>query len=288
MSAMKTGSKDGTQSGISSIEIAGEILRSILISDGPQRLSEIADHAGMQPAKVHRYLVGLIRAGLCAQDNVSRRYDLGPLAMQIGLQGFGRFNSLRATAEALEVLAEQVGETAALVIWGEQGPRFVRMIEARHAHASTVPATHICPMTWSATGLLFCSYLEPTRTHELIARELEQNKLTQRQSAPRTLSDLDTLTARVRRNGVSTLANGGGGGIAGISAPVFDASGNLAMALTVFGRSNRLDTETSNPLVQHVCEAAARMSKLFGFVEGSKPLASPRRKALRATAPAAE
>lgn len=265
MPARKDGSIDEAKAGIQSVEVAGEILRAILSSDGPQRLSEIAHAARMPAAKVHRYMVSLVRAGLCAQDSVSGLYDLGPMAMKIGLQGFGRFDALRAAAEALDIVAEQVGETAALVIWGEQGPRFVRMIEARHAQAGSVPATHICPMTWSATGLLFSAYEEPNRTRDLIARELEQNSLTNRERAPKTAAELSEITTHIRKTGVATVANGGGSGIAGISAPVFDASGKLAMGLTVFGRSNRFDIELDSALVRHVCAAAANISELLGF-----------------------
>jgi DNA-binding IclR family transcriptional regulator len=265
MPSPKNAASEEPKAGIQSVEVAGEILRAMLSSDGPQRLSEIAHAARMPPAKVHRYMVSLVRAGLCAQDGASGRYDLGPLAMKIGLQGFGRFDALRVAAEALEIVAEQVGETAALVIWGEQGPRFVRMIEARHAQATTVPATHICPMTWSATGLLFSAYEEPNRTRDLIFRELEQNSLTNRELAPKTTAELSSMTTHIRKMGVATVSNGGGSGIAGISAPVFDAAGKLAMGLTVFGRSNRLDTEPGSALVKHVCAAAANISKLLGF-----------------------
>jgi len=265
MAPQKEDQRQDAQAGIQSVEVAGEILRAILVSDGPQRLSDIARGARMPAAKVHRYMVSLVRAGLCAQDPISGRYDLGPLAMQIGLQGLGRFDTLRTAAEALEIVAEQIGETAALVIWGEQGPRFVRMIEARHAQASTVPATHICPMTWSATGLLFCTFEDPSRTKGLIARELEQNRLTNRQLAPQTIAELSAVTARIQQAGVSTVANGGGSGIAGIAAPIFDAGGKLVMGMTVFGRANRLDVEGESALVRHVCAAAANISKLLGF-----------------------
>ncbi|CEJ16133.1 Glycerol operon regulatory protein [bacterium YEK0313] len=283
------------QAGIQSIEVAGEILRAILACDRPQRLSDIAQAAGMPAAKVHRYLVSLVRSGLCAQDELSGRYDLGPMAMQIGLQGFGRFDALRAAAETLDRVAEQVGETAALVVWGEHGPKFVRMIEARHAQASVVPVTHVCPLTWSATGLLFSTYEEPTRTRALILREIEQNSLTNRELAPKSEAELAALTARIRKAGVATVADGGGTGIAGISAPIFDVAGKLAMGLSVFGRSGRLDTDPQSPLVQHVRAATAAISRVLGFTgspaghqpaatgPSDRPDAGRRRTASRAT-----
>ena len=45
-------------------------------------LRDIAQQADMPPAKAHRYLVSLIRAGLVMQDPASSHYDLGPFALK--------------------------------------------------------------------------------------------------------------------------------------------------------------------------------------------------------------
>ncbi|MBS4047031.1 IclR family transcriptional regulator [Ferrovibrio sp.] len=253
------------QAGIQSVEVAGVILQALIKTDHSQRLSEVARMTGLPPAKVHRYLVSLARIGLASQNLLTGRYDLGPMAMQIGLKGFSRFDALRYASDMLDGLVERLGETAGLVVWSEQGPKFVRMSEARHAHASTISFSHICPMTWSATGLLFSSFEDQARTRPLILRELEQNRLLDRPSAPKDESELQQTLVAVRAQGVATVANGGGAGIAGISAPVWDASGKFAMAVTVFAQSGRIDTRMGTELVREVCATAEKLSLALGY-----------------------
>lgn len=257
--------REEMQAGIQSVETAGVILQALIHANHSQRLSEIASQCGLPAAKVHRYLVSLARIGLASRNLTTGRYDLGPMAMQIGLKGFSRFDALRFAAETLDSLVERLGETAGLVVWGEQGPKFVRMSEARHSHASTISFSHICPMTWSATGLLFSAYEDPTRTRPLILRELEQNNLLNRPFAPKTETELQETLKIIRRHGVATVSNGGGAGIAGISAPIWDASGKFAMALTVFAASGRIDTRTGTALVREVCGVSEILSVALGY-----------------------
>ncbi|MFX8907130.1 IclR family transcriptional regulator, partial [Acinetobacter baumannii] len=63
----------------------------------------------MPSAKAHRYLVSLIRIGLATRDGVSARYDLGPIALQLGLKGFSRFEPLRFAEATLREIVDQVG-----------------------------------------------------------------------------------------------------------------------------------------------------------------------------------
>lgn len=265
MTSVNSENREEMQAGIQSVEVAGAILHALIQTDRPQRLSEIAISSGLPPAKVHRYLVSLARIGLASQNLDTGRYDLGPMAMQIGLKGFSRFDTLRFAAETLDNLVERLGETAGLVVWSEQGPKFVRMSEAWHSQASIISFSHICPMTWSATGLLFSAYEEPARTRPLILRELEQNTLLDRPSAPKTEPELELALAAVREQGVATVFNGGGAGIAGISAPIWDATGKFAMALTIFAQSGRIDTRIDTPLVREICGVADRLSLALGY-----------------------
>ena len=273
MTKKNSDSREEMQAGIQSVEVAGVILQALIQTDRPQRLSEIARQSGRPPAKLHRYLVSLARIGLASRNLITGRYDLGPMAMQIGLKGFSRFDALRFAAETLDNLVERLGETAGLVVWGEQGPKFVRMSEARHSHASTISFSHICPMTWSATGLLFSAYEDPALTRPLILRELEQNKLLDRPFAPKTEAEHQRTIKAIRKQGVATVSNGGGAGIAGISAPIWDASGKFAMALTVFAQSGRIDTRMDTALVREVCGVAEKLSLALGF-HPSMPKAS--------------
>ena len=60
--------EESPQQGIQSIEVGAQVLRALEAGRGPMTLSEVARNCAMHPAKVHRYLVSLVRAALASQD----------------------------------------------------------------------------------------------------------------------------------------------------------------------------------------------------------------------------
>jgi DNA-binding IclR family transcriptional regulator len=251
------------RAGIRSVEVAGRLLQALLEGGEALRLADLARHAGMPSAKAHRYLVSLIRAGLAVQNPASGRYDLGPLALRLGLHGIARFEPLRLAEQTIAALSAQAGESAALSVWAGRAPAIVRVTEARHSLAGQVPLGHACPLTWSATGLVFAAYEPATRTAALLQEELRQNSRVARPGAPRTAAALEARLAAVRQAGVAAV-DGAQGGAAAIAAPVHDAEGALAMVVTVFGPQGRLDAKPEGPLAQVVAQAAKRLSGLLG------------------------
>jgi len=229
------------------------------------KLAEIASAVSMPSAKAHRYLVSLIRAGLVQQSKETSKYDLGPIAFQLGIKGFARFEPLKLAEQMLQELVEMVGETAALAVWTEKGATMIRVIEARHDFSTTIAPTHHCPMTFSATGVLFSSFEDSIRTDPLIERELEQNRLSGRPNAPRKRTELAELISATREQGYSCMTDGGGDGFGAVSAPVFDVTGKLVMAVTVFGRSNRVDAHPEGTLTRIVARTATKISSAFGY-----------------------
>src|SRR5215210_8195852 len=215
----------GARGGVNSVEGAGVLLRVLAGAGGPMRLADLSRAAAMPSAKAHRYLVSLARAGLVEQDGETARYDLGPLMLRAGLAALGRSDSLKRAERALEAIAARTGETAAAAVWGTHGPTHVRLVEARHELAATVPPGHVCPLTYSAAGLVFCAFGDPALTAPLAEREMAQSRAVGRPGAPTSVAELKQLVEAVRAQGFATVANEGEGGLAAVSAPVFDADG---------------------------------------------------------------
>ena len=242
--------------GVNAVEVAGLLLRALSEAAGPARLAELARATGMPSAKVHRYLVSLIRAGLVEQDPATSRYDLGPLALRAGVVALSRSDALKRAERGLNAIVERTGETAAAAVWGTHGPTLVRLVEARHELASSVPLGHVCALTFSAAGLVYCAFGDPARVAPLVERELAQSRAVGRRGVPGTTAELERLVATVRERGIATVAVEGDGGLAAVSAPVFDAGGRLQLALTVFGRVGRLDVSLQGPVAALMAEAA--------------------------------
>src|SRR5690606_2360399 len=143
---------------------------------------------------------------------------------------------LKLAQTVLAELAERSGETAGIAVWTSSGPSMVRTVGAQHQYAGFSPSGHVCPTTCSATGLVFCTFERRERSAEQIGKELRQNARIERPGAPTSLKELEDMTDTVKRHGVSSSNLCSAEPYSAISAPVFNLTGELVMALTVFGQ----------------------------------------------------
>jgi hypothetical protein len=74
-----------SRSGIQSIEVGFRLLDVRKNEPRAMMLRDLAQRAGMSPAKAHRYLVSFLRLRAVSQDPVSGSYELGRFALQVGL-----------------------------------------------------------------------------------------------------------------------------------------------------------------------------------------------------------
>jgi DNA-binding IclR family transcriptional regulator len=244
---------------VNAVEVAGQILRVLTQGSGPMRLAEIGRATGMPTAKAHRYLVSLIRAGLVEQDAASSRYDLGPLVLRAGVAALSRSDALDRAERFLRMIVDRTGETAAAAVWGTHGPTLVRLVEARHAEAASEPIGHVCPLTYSGSGLVWCAWGDPADTAGLIARELAQSRASARRGVPQDNAALAELLAATRAEGCARITLDGTGGRAALATPVI-TGGRLRMALTVFGRAARLNIEPGSPVEALMKETARALA----------------------------
>jgi DNA-binding IclR family transcriptional regulator len=117
--------------------VGGRLLLALAGSGRPMALKDLAQAAGMTPAKAHPYLVSFGKLGLVAQDGGSGRYGLGPLAMQLGLISLQQYDPVRLATARLPELARQLGHMVAIAVWGNQGPTIVRTEEPPSRCTST-------------------------------------------------------------------------------------------------------------------------------------------------------
>jgi DNA-binding IclR family transcriptional regulator len=252
-------STTGQKGGVNSVEVAGSLFRAISEAAGPARLSDIARATGMPTAKAHRYIVSLVRAGLVERDPSTGHYDLGPLSLRAGIVALSRSDALKRAERVLHTIVERTGETAAAAVWGSHGPTLVRLVEARHELATSVPLGHVCALTFSAVGLVYCAFSDTDRIAAILVREMAQNRAVGRPGAPTSKAELERRLTTVRSASLATVKEGDGG-LSAVSAPVFDSNRQLRLALTVFGRSGRLDISPSGPVATLIREAARSLS----------------------------
>ncbi|MBN3855420.1 IclR family transcriptional regulator [Paraburkholderia sp. Ac-20340] len=253
------------RSGIQSIEVGFRLLDVLTHEPRAMMLRDLAQRAGMSPAKAHRYLVSFLRLGVVAQDPVSGRYELGGFALQLGLARLARVDGVKLARIALAELRDGLDITVGIAVWGNQGPTVVHWMESSHPAKASLKLGDVMPMLSSATGLLFAAYLPRGKTAPMIERELASAQHYAWGSTPRTAEALEDTLAEVRKHGSARVEGMLLPTIHAFCTPVFDASGDLALGLIALGHEGAFDSDWHGSVDTALRECAQKLSYELGY-----------------------
>ena len=238
--------------GINSLETGLRLARALGGLGGAQALKDLAAAAGMPPAKAHRYLVSLIRAGLAEQERESGRYRLGPLALELGMAALRSVDVLHLGGEVITDLRNEIDETVLLAIWGNMGPVVARWEESSRPVATNVRAGWVMPLANSATGRCFAAYLPPSVTTPLLKLKTSERK---RYAA---------RLKEIRAHGLSRVEGDLLHGVASVAAPVFRHDGAIVAVIASLGPQAAFNVAWDGAIARATKAAAKRLSARLG------------------------
>ena len=224
---------DSPKRGIGAVEVGLRLLDALAAAGGPMQLKDLAAAAGMPPAKAHRYLASFVAGGMVAQAGRSGRYDLGPLALRVGVAALKRFDAVERACARLAGLRDDVRATCFVTAWSDRGPVIVRWEDSLRPVTVIVELGSAMPLLRSATGRVWLAFLPPERASSLLAAELAETG--------RTAADADALAAAARADGLGRVEGEFQEGIAALAAPLFDPRGEMVGAVTALGRAGEFD-----------------------------------------------
>jgi DNA-binding IclR family transcriptional regulator len=237
--------------GIQSVEVGGRLLQALAEQGTPMALKDLAAAAAMTPAKAHPYLVSFAKLGLVEQEADGGRYGLGPFALQLGLIGLAQQDPVRLALPVVEHVAQAIGHTVAIAVWGEHGPVIVHVAESPAPIHVVMRHGTVLSLTGTASGWLFAAHLP-----EAVVRPLRPRSL------PR--AEWDAEVAAVREHGVARALNRVVEGVSAMAAPVFDVRGRIALGLTAIGPTASFDTRWDGVVARALREAAVALSARLG------------------------
>jgi DNA-binding IclR family transcriptional regulator len=251
--------------GIQSVEVAAPLLRALMDIGGRGSLSSIAAAADMSSSKARKYLASLVRTQIVAQDGAGAKYRLGSFALELGLAALRQVDVVEMSQETLDRLRDELDTTVSLAIWTESGPAIVRWAQTSYT-AHPMRLGTVLPLLHSAPGRVFTTYLEASRTHELIMRELKGATSASRYPREvRTLADVKRMAAAVRKAELCTMHSVVAPGFEAVSAPVFDHMGNIVAAIAALGmHAQGFDGTTNGRSATSVLAACRSLSRSLG------------------------
>jgi DNA-binding IclR family transcriptional regulator len=260
--------------GIQSVEVGGQLLVALAELGDPMMLRDLAQRAGMSPAKAHPYLVSFMRLGLVEQDKASGRYELGPLAFQMGLACMRRLDPVRIATAAITDFASLIGQTVALAVWGNHGPTIVRIEESSQAVHVNMRTGSVMSLYGTATGRVFAAFLPPKMIEAFVAGGAGRASVGDEAARQMQRKQIEAALAEVRQRGLSRAVERPIPGVNAFSAPVFDHSGSVRIAITTIGPSGTFDADWDSPIAKGLLECAAKVSERLGFSSNGSPRAA--------------
>lgn len=245
--------------GIQSVEHGAKLLEALVNSKKALPLKTLAADAGMSASMAHRYLTSFIRVGLVEQDPVSAHYDLGALALRLGLAALTRTDWMQIADDEFRQLVERVDIDGHISVWGTYGVTIVRYHNRHAPILSNFRLGDVLPLLDSAAGRIFLTYLGERTTRPILKAEASK-------SGERRLSakDIEEIAQFVRGAGYAWIDGQVFHSIRAIAVPIFDSQGEVQATISLVSNQASL-VQFPNAVLDDLRATGKRISHRLGW-----------------------
>jgi DNA-binding IclR family transcriptional regulator len=265
--------EEKSRRGIQSVEIASRLLLAMSRHVRPMALKDIAQAAGIGANKAHPYMVSFLKVGFVSQDAGSGYYELGPLALQLGLAKLQRLDPVKEASPFIADLAEVTEQSIAVAVWGNLGPTIVRLEEPTHPLHVNLRTGTVMSLVNTATGRLFAAFMPPKVIEKAMQGEVARMG-PRLGTEPLSASEFDVLVEQTRQHGLSRSLGQPIPGIDALCAPVFDSAGNIVLGLLAMGPSATFDSDWDGKVAMALVRCAEEVSRRLGYETSRDPVAA--------------
>lgn len=229
----------GQSSGIGVLDKSVQVLRATAAS--PLGLADLCLVTGLPRATAHRLAVGLEVHGLLARDALGR-WRPGPL---LAVLAAGAPDPLvTATAEVLPRLRDRTGESVQVYRQDGLARICIATAEPISGLRDTVPLGSRLPMTAGSGAKVLLAWADPASARSILVDA----------------TFTDRVLAEVRRRGWAQSIAEREPGVASVSAPVRDLSGQVIAAVSVSGPVERIGRRPGERWAGDLIEASEALT----------------------------
>jgi IclR family pca regulon transcriptional regulator len=233
-------------------------------------VSELAREIGLSRSTTHRYVATLAALGYLEQDQLTRRYRLGPRVLDLGFSAINSMELREISVPHLQRLSDETGHTVNMAILDGADVVYVeRCRSSRQGQREIDLNLHVgsrLPAYCTSLGKVLLAYLSDEDRDAV----LDGVELTQR--GPNTLTSrkaLEQELGQVRNRGLAVNNEELAFGLRSIAAPVRGHSGEAAAAINLAVHRSWVSIEDlvkrfGPPLKQTAADISARAGHRMG------------------------
>ncbi|MEI7945032.1 MAG: IclR family transcriptional regulator [Actinomycetes bacterium] len=252
---------ESTSQTIATVERAADVLLLFARPNHPHLgVTDIAEELSLSKAAVHRILASLRSRGFIELIEESRRYQLGPASLSLGVAYLARIDVRQLAATELQQLSLASRETATLSIRTGDERIYVDQIRPQREIVMSVLIGMPYPLHAGGSSKAFLAFLTADDQTRYLATGMGQ-------VTEKTITNSDQLRselAEIRQRGFASSFGERQAGAASIAAPVFDHTGAPAAVISICGPADRFKDEIDD-CVPLLLAATARVSRRLGF-----------------------
>lgn len=212
----------------------------------------LAKELGVGRSTLHRYLNSLANADLIERVG-DGEYAPGPLLAQLGTMALSQLHVVDAAGPPMRTLADEVGESVVLSVWGGLSPVVARMEAPDKLIHILIRIGTALPLSAAQTRVFLAHLKDPQRVEQLLSLVPEER------------AGIEADVATVRAEGM--LAKSGYVvGLTTVAVPVFNSHG-ITATLGLVGTDAVLNTPTRAPLTDRLVRTAEALSRQLGHTD---------------------
>lgn len=226
-------------------------------SDG-MRLADVAEALSFERPTTHRLLKALVAEGMLTQHPGSRKYALGSLVFELGLNATHQFNLVDICRPFLHALAEQTGDTTFLFVRsGNDAICLARVQGPYPIQTPAVPVGARQPLGVNAGGLALLSALSEREATEITGTVAPRLSIYGNLSPEQIMEHW----AKAQESGYALIGNRAVPGVTAIGLPVINEKNRPIAAITVAAINSRMTHERVEEILPLLRQTTAAVAK---------------------------
>jgi DNA-binding IclR family transcriptional regulator len=246
---------------INAVERALIILKQIAFSETGVGVREVARGLGISPSVAQKSLQALVAQGFARQNPETQLYELGSMAIQVGLAGLLRLELRQVSRPYLQQLMAATGESTFLGVRQGDGAMYIDKVLSQTELRMDVPLGSWRPLNCTAVGKALLAYLPETSLAQL-AHEGAFSYPT-----PNSIRDLQALAkemASIRDRGIAVDREEYVLGAMCLAAPIRNYESDVIATVVVSGPIQRMEPRAED-IARQVKSCGDAISRALGY-----------------------